>query len=86
MTFQYSCVRHVFENVQAHQAYCTLLNPLISYLAVWKVAFSEEPAAPNETPTASPSGILWTVIATTRSMIRFHCDCRASSARAMLSR
>lgn len=50
-----------------------------TYLAVWKDECSDEPAAPKDTPTARPSGILCTVIATTRSIIRFHCDCRASN-------
>lgn len=35
-----------------------LLGSLGTDLAVWNDASSDEPAAPNDTPTASPSGIL----------------------------
>lgn len=43
-----------------------------TYLAFSNVAEAELPTAPNPTPTANPSGILCTVMATTSSMIRFH--------------
>lgn len=43
-----------------------------AYLALSKVADGELPMAPNPTPTAKPSGMLCTVIAMTRSIMRFH--------------
>lgn len=46
----------------------------VTYLADSNVADSVLPIAPKLTPTASPSGILCTVIAITNSIIRFHCD------------
>lgn len=43
-----------------------------THLALSNVADSVFPIAPKLTPTARPSGILWTVIAITSRMIRFH--------------
>lgn len=44
----------------------------VSYRAFENVADGDKPMAPNPTPTASPSGILWTVMAMISINILFH--------------
>ena len=46
--------------------------PMARLLALSKVAEADFPMEPKATPTANPSGILWTVTATISRRIRFN--------------